>query len=1371
MTERIVRKILSNKEGEMGSEMATDKYVQAAIPQFDGFYDHWAMRMENLLRSKEYWEMVETGIPSVDDGSVTTDVHKQLQLKDLRVKNYLFQAIDRTIMETILDKSSAKSIWDSMKQKYQGSSRVKRAQLQALRREFEVLQMREGEKVDEYFARTLTIVNKMKIHGEKIDQVMVIEKILRSLTSRFDYVVCSVEESNDLSALTIDELQSSLLVHEQRLNRHSYGDEQALNITYAGERGRGGRVVSRGRGRGRGRQGFNKTLVECFKCHKLGHYQYECPSWEKGAHFAEINPEEELLLMAQTDLVNPKETMWFLDSGCNNHMTGDKHWFIQLDESFRQVVKLGNDTKMAVMGKGNIKFRVNGTSQVISDVFYLPDLKNNLLSIGQLQEHNLGILIQNGECRIYHHERGLIMQTRMSANRMFILLAERVSLQQPVAACFKVTAESQTELWHRRYGHLHFKGLITLSRKSMVTGMPPLGESSTVCSTCMVGKQHRETIPKKSLWRATHQLQLIHADLCGPITPESHSHKRYILTFTDDYSRKLWTYLLNLKSETLAMFIKFRNLVEKESKHAIICLRTDRGGEFTSSAFSEYCSNNGIRRQLIAGYTPQQNGVAERKNRTLMNMVRCMLTEKQVPKEFWPEAVNWAVHLLNRCPTLAVKDKTPEEAWSGLTPSVEHFRVFGCLGHVHIPDQHRQKLDDKSRLCVFLGVSHESKAYRMYDPMSKKIVVSKDVVFEENNQWDWTGNAGCSTLEWGDDLADCDYEDDQVCEDELNCDHSVNRGDGLNVENNAHEQQQVDNTDTGLPLVAETHSPTQGRNLSINEEQDSPVQGRIRRAPSYFKDYVSGDDLSDSDELINLVLFTASNEPIFFEDAVRCSKWKEAMDLEIKSIEKNGTWELTTLPTGAKKIGVKWIFKTKLDENGKIAKLKARLVAKGFSQKFGVDYTEVFAPVARWDTIRMILALAAGRGWDVYQLDVKSAFLHGELTEAVFIEQPRGYEVNGEEDKVYRLKKALYGLKQAPRAWYNKLESYFIKEGFERCPSEYTLFTKTLEGKCIIVSVYVDDLIFTGNDAAMFDRFKNSMKLEFDMSDLGKMKYFLGVEVMQTSEGIFINQRKYANEVLERFGMINCNAVKNPMVPCFKAVKDEDGTCIDATIYKQMVGSLMYLTATRPDLAFVVSVISRFMEKPTELHQQMIKRVLRYVKGTIELGIFYKRGGEEKLTAYTDSDYAGDVEDRKSTSGYAFLISSGAVAWSSKKQPVVTLSTTEAEFIAAAACACQSIWMRKILATLGFEGNKCTDILCDNSSTIKLSKNPVIHGRSKHIDVRFHFLRDLTMEGTVKLEFCGSKHQLADIMTKPLTFETFARLRELLGVRSRPNIN
>jgi hypothetical protein len=347
---------------------------------------------------------------------------------------------------------------------------------------------------------------------------------------------------------------------------------------------------------------------------------------------------------------------------------------------------------------------------------------------------------------------------------------------------------------------------------------------------------------------------------------------------------------------------------------------------------------------------------------------------------------------------------------------------------------------------------------------------------------------------------------------------------------------------------------------------------------------------------------------------------------------------------------VKWVYKTKLNEHGAVDKYKARLVVKGYSQQYGVDYTEVFAPVARMETIRLVVALAAQRGWTIYQLDVKSAFLYGELNEEIFVDQPCGYVQKGNEHKVYKLKKALYGLKQAPRAWYSRIEAYFMKEGFEKCDYEHTLFTKTgKEGNILIISLYVDDLIYTGNDELMISEFKNSMKHEFGMTDLGKMRYFLGLEVLQKSTGVFINQKKYASKVLQRFGMDKSNSVRNPIVPGCKLVKDEGGVKVDNTHFKQMVA----------------------------------KRVLRYLKGTLDFGIFYKKGGNNDLVAYTDSDYAGDLGDRKSTSGYVFLLSSGTISWLSKKQPVVSLSTTEAEFIAAASCACQTVWLKRVLEKLG----------------------------------------------------------------------------------------
>ena len=425
----------------------------------------------------------------------------------------------------------------------------------------------------------------------------------------------------------------------------------------------------------------------------------------------------------------------------------------------------------------------------------------------------------------------------------------------------------------------------------------------------------------------------------------------------------------------------------------------------------------------------------------------------------------------------------------------------------------------------------------------------------------------------------------------------------------------------------------------------------------------------------------------------------------------------------------------------------------------------MFAPVARWDTIRVIVALAAMKEWVVYQLDVKSAFLHGELEEDVYVEQPKGFVKKGEEGKVLKLNKALYGLKQAPRAWYSRIEKYFLKEGFEKCASEHTLFTKSKEeGKLLIASIYVDDVIYTGNDKELMNDFKGSMKEEFDMTDLGKMKFFLGVEVTQNKEGIYISQRKYALEILQKFGMEHCNATKSPMVPGFKLTKDEGGAKVDPTQYKQMIGSLMYLTVSRPDLTYVVSLVSRYMENPTALHMVAIKRILRYLKGTYELGICYKKGGgTSDIVAYSDSDYAGDLDDRRSTSGYVFMMGTGTVSWSSKKQAVVTLSTTEAEYISAALCACQVIWIQRILNHLSWDQRNCV-IYCDNCSTIKLSKNPVMHGRSKHIAIRYHFLRDLSKEGIVNLKYCRTQDQIADIMTKPLKLDAFVKLRELMGV-------
>nr|CAN76821.1 hypothetical protein VITISV_017285 [Vitis vinifera] len=610
--------------------MAFENFVQPAIPRFDGHYDHWSMLMENFLRSKEYWQVVSGGIAEPATNSPMTDAQKTeiegQRLKDLKAKNYLFQAIDRSILETILCKDTSQQIWDSMKKKYLGSTRTKRQQLQALRFEFEMLRMKLGESVSDYFSRTMAIINKMRIHGEKMEDVTVIEKILRSMTPKFNYVVCSIEESKDLDELSIDELSAD-----------------------------------RGRGKGRGVRGVR-------------------------------------------------------------------------DGGFHSTVSFGDCSTVNVMGKGDINIRTkNGFVETISNVFYVPDLKSNLLSAGQLQEKGYIITIQKGACEIYDPSRGAIAVVQMGSNRLFPLKIDSVQ------SFLMAEVKDLSWLWHLRYGHLNFGGLKTLQQKHMVTGLPQISIPSQVCEECVVGKQHRSQFPQGKSRRAKNVLELVHSDICGLINPTSNGGKKYLIIFIDDYSRKTWVSFLQEKSEAFSAFKSFKARVEKETGRSIKILRTDRGGEYCSNEFEHFCDDQGIRRELTAAYTPQQNGVSERKNRTILNMVRSLLARGKIPKSFWPEAINWSIHVLNKSLTFSVQNMTPEEAWSGRKPVVNHFKIFGCIAYAHVPNEKRKKLDDKGEKCVFLGVSKASKAYKLFNLLTKKIVTTRDVIFDEESTWNWNG--------------------------------------------------------------------------------------------------------------------------------------------------------------------------------------------------------------------------------------------------------------------------------------------------------------------------------------------------------------------------------------------------------------------------------------------------------------------------------------------------------------------------------------------------------------------------------------------------------------------------------------------------------
>ncbi|GJW85931.1 retrovirus-related pol polyprotein from transposon TNT 1-94 [Tanacetum coccineum] len=506
-------------------------------------------------------------------------------------------------------------------------------------------------------------------------------------------------------------------------------------------------------------------------------------------------------------------------------------------------------------------------------------------------------------------------------------------------------------------------------------------------------------------------------------------------------------------------------------------------------------------------------------------------------------------------------------------------------------------------------------------------------------------------------------------------------------------------------------------------------------------------------------------EPKTYKDALTQACWIEAMQEELNEFERLEVWELVPRPDKVMVITLKWIYKVKLDELGGILKNKARLVARGYRQEEGIDFEESFAPVARLEAIRIFLAFAAHMNMVVYQMDVKTAFLNGNLREEVYVSQPDGFVDKDNPNHVYKLKKALYGLKQAPRAWYDMLSSFLISQDFSKGSVDPTLFIRRDGKELLLVQIYVDDIIFAASTPELCDLFSKIMCSKFKMSMMGKISFFLGLQISQSPRGIFINQSKYALESLKKYGFDSCDPVDTPMVEKSKLDEDKEGKAVDPSHYRGMIGTLLYLTASRPDLQFAICMCARYQARPTEKHLNAVKRIFRYLKGTVHRGLWYPKDSSIALTAFADADHAGCQDTRRSTSGSMQLLGDRLVSWSSKRQKSAAISSTEAEYIALSGCCAQILWMRSQLTDYGFGFNKIP-MYCDNKSAIALCCNNVQHSRSKHIDIRFHFIKEHVENGVIELYFVNTEYQLADIFTKALGRNRIEFLINKLGMRS-----
>ena len=779
------------------------------------------------------------------------------------------------------------------------------------------------------------------------------------------------------------------------------------------------------------------------------------------------------------------------------------------------------------------------------------------------------------------------------------------------------------------------------------------------------------------------------------------------------------------------------------------------GGEYISHDFSEYLKEHGITRNISCPHTPQQNGVAERKHRHIVETALSMMHTVGIPFSLWTEAFHTAVYVINRLPMTILEDNSPYFVLYNCHPSYEELHPFGCVCYVHIDHSLRNKFQDRAVQCKFLGYADDYKGYRCYDPHTGKIRVSRNVVFDDEN-FDTLGSSSTDTQDsydpWLSDSLLYDslpYEDSSLLTD--------NEPYTFDVEPH---MEDIPPTTTSSRFSGLVYSR---RAHPVNDETPLRRSTRIRHP---IDRWVSYNNFS-LDFQTFLTRVSKETEPSSFHEAVHSRAWVEAMNEEMEALHECNTWEIVPRPDNKNVVGSKWVYKIKHKPDGSVERYKARLVARGFTQQYGQDYDETFSPVVKLGTVRIIIALALQHGWSLSQLDVKNAFLHGELKEEVYMEQPPGYSMHDSSNWVCKLRRSLYGLKQASRSWFESFSTEIQHHGFTKSVLDHSLFIFKSDSAIVWVLIYVDDIIITGSDEVHISWVKSMLMAKFKMKDLGPLRYFLGVEVDSRHETITLSQHKYTIDILLATGMENCKPISTPCLLNHKLSAKEGTTYHDPTLYRRVVGMLQYLTFTRPDIAYSVNQASQFMHAPTDVHMEGVKRILRYLKGTIGDGLMYTKDtaytSGHRLFTYTDADWAGDPDERRSVSGYCILIGNNIVTWSSKKQKAVARSSTEAEYRAMAAGTADVTWVRHLLQELQ-EPISSSMLLCDNQSAINIAFNPILHCRTKHIEIDQHFVRQKVEEKEIEPAYVRSDMQVADIFTKGLSTHQFWALKDKLSM-------
>ena len=1268
--------------------MSVEKYRMKRLDR-GGDYTPWASQVSAMLTELDLEEFIERE----PDANAAEDVKR----KDKKCKARLLLCVDGPLRRVVEDATSAKKAWDALKVEYLGSLKVRRP---ALLGDVRVLKQGHVESVEEYGDRARALLTKLDDAEVASADMMVTDALLQGLKGTLR-MVC-------LPSLTkmADQGFDKVLLELKNLTRLL--QDNAPDKTRAD-----GRVFyTDGRKREERRR--------CFICGKVGHLKKDC--W-KNKQQGSPNQAHAMMTYTKGDLAD----VILFDSGSSHHVVHDATRLKDLRPSAVKNVKLGGNEVHDVIGEGEafVSGGPAGTIQ-LKNVLYVPSMSVNLLSGIKATAAGFVCTLVGLNCKVVSAKGEMVLTGRKN-NGLYHLDCHLEEQQQATEA--QVNLTSPSEVWHKRLGH---PGQSAMRKVAKVAGLEEDGVVSKMenCEVCAKAKQSRESY-KPSTSRAEKKLELVHSDVLGPMEEESFEGARYVVTLMDDCTSYAETACVNTKMDVRKWLQETIIKWQRQTDHKVKKLRSDRGSEFLSD-LQDFLKQQGIIHQRSAVYTPEQNGRAERLNRTLIEKTRALLLQHKLPKVFWASAMDTATKLRNWLPT-AASDDSPHKLFYGVAPDYSRVRVYGCKVFVHVPKtKYRKKLDARAEEGIFLGYEQDCKAWRVFVWRDDgfKCVTSSNVKFVENERPKLTM-----------------FEEEK--EGEIYLPELLAQEDQAQQEQEESEGEDEDEAEEEVSALAEGSDSEE--EVEPAEERRYPVRQRNPPVDPY-----SG--------YVNAVMTSKWDDPTL-EEALKRSDaelWKEAINSEKTSlIAKNVYEEIdeSLLPKGCKPLPSKGVCKIKRDIKGDIDKYKVRIVAKGFRQVAGRDYDEVFAPTARQATFRLLCSHAVEHDLELRQFDVSTAFLNGELEEEVYIKLPE--ELGG---KVWRLKKALYGLKQAARAWHIKLREVMTKIKYRASDVDPCLFIQDEGDERTLVLFHVDDGLVVA------PRKQGKVMIEtigkvLEIKDLQEASVYLGIEIRRRQDGgLGIGQEKYVRDLLSKFGMENCKPVRTPMEPNKHLGKEGQSIESEDTPYAELVGSLLYLAVnTRPDIAHALGVLSRYMSSPKEHHWQAAKRVLRYLAGTPDFGLVYVKG-QETFVAYCDADFAGDLDNRKSTSGGVIIKSKAAVDWLSKLQSTVATSTCESECNSGKIVAQEGLWVRRLQGEISGQVGPLP-LMCDNQSALVLMGQPLSGLSSKkHVEVAFQFVRDRVMRGDVQLSFVPTETMWADVFTKPVPAPRFEQCRKAIGV-------